>query len=61
MLFNILRSNTTDVMKCVDYVKHSRLNVTGNQIIDNGGKKLSPAVIGTYSFIQIDKMATKRI
>ena len=27
----------------------------GKQIIDNGGKKLSPTVIGTYSFIQMDK------
>ncbi len=45
---------TADVITCVDYVKQSRLNVKGKQIIHNG-KKLSPTLIGTYSFIQMDK------
>jgi len=38
---------TADVMTCVDHVKQNGLNVKGKQIIDNGGKKLSPTVIGT--------------
>jgi len=31
------------------------VTVKDKEIIDNGGKKLSPTVIGTYSFIQMDK------
>ena len=46
---------TADVMSYVDHVKQNGLNVKGKQIIDNGGKKLSPTIIGTYSFIQMDK------
>ena len=37
---------TADVMTSVDDVKQNGLNVKGKQIIDNGGKKLSPTVIG---------------
>jgi len=46
---------TADVMTCVDHVKRSGLNMKGKQIVDNGGKKVSPTAIGTYSFLQMDK------
>lgn len=46
---------TADVATFTEGVKSSSLNVKDKQIVDNGGQKLSPTIIGTYPFVQIDK------